>query len=120
MPEGGKLTVASRQHASGNLVEAIIADTGTGIPKENADHIFDPFFTTKKVGEDRGPGLFVSYTIVEKLGGHIRFETRDRRGRCHRQRHHLLCHLATRIPGDGLVLCPTETLPKCFAFFPPP
>jgi len=76
MPEGGTLTVASRRNSSENLVEAIIADTGMGIPKENADRIFDPFFTTKKVGEGTGLGLFVSYAIVEKLGGHIRFETK--------------------------------------------
>ena len=76
MPEGGTLTVASRRNARENLVEAIIADTGIGIPKENADRIFDPFFTTKKVGEGTGLGLFVSYAIVEKLGGHIRFETK--------------------------------------------
>jgi PAS domain S-box-containing protein len=76
MPEGGTLTVASRRNSSENLVEAIIADTGMGIPKENADRIFDPFFTTKKVGEGTGLGLFVSYAIVDKLGGHIRFETK--------------------------------------------
>ena len=76
MPEGGKLTVASRLSRGENIVEAIIADTGTGIPKENVDRIFDPFFTTKGVGKGTGLGLFVSYAIVEKCGGHIRFETR--------------------------------------------
>ncbi len=76
MPEGGKLTVESRFDAGENAVEAIVADTGTGIPKEYVDHIFDPFFTTKKVGEGTGLGLFVSYAIVEKNSGHIRFETR--------------------------------------------
>ena len=77
MPEGGKLTVESRFDPSKNVVKVIVSDTGVGIAKENVDRIFDPFFTTKKVGEGTGLGLFVSYAIVEKNGGHIRFETRN-------------------------------------------
>ncbi len=76
MPEGGKLTVSSRFNAALKAVDAIVADTGAGIPKEYQDRIFDPFFTTKKVGEGTGLGLFVSYAIVEKSGGHIHFETK--------------------------------------------
>lgn len=76
MPEGGKLTVVSRFNPEEKVVEAMVADTGTGIPKEYVDRIFDPFFTTKKVGEGTGLGLFVSYAIVEKSGGHLRFETK--------------------------------------------
>ncbi len=76
MPDGGKLTISTRISPDTQMVEAVVADTGTGIPKEYVDRIFDPFFTTKKVGEGTGLGLSVSYAIVEKAGGRIRFETR--------------------------------------------
>ncbi len=76
MPDGGRLTVSTRINPDNQMVEAMVADTGTGIPKEYVDRIFDPFFTTKKVGEGTGLGLSVSYAIVEKCGGRIRFETR--------------------------------------------
>ena len=76
MPGGGKLTVVTKVNPYSHMVEAIFADTGTGIPKEVADRVFDPFFTTKKVGEGTGLGLAVSYAIINKYGGGIRFETR--------------------------------------------
>ncbi len=76
MADGGRLTVVTKTNPYTHMVEAIFADTGAGIPKEIADRIFDPFFTTKKVGEGTGLGLAVSYAIVHKFGGNIRFETK--------------------------------------------
>jgi len=77
MPEGGCLTVSTRFNPQNNQVEAMVADTGTGISKEYVERIFDPFFTTKQQGEGTGLGLSVSHAIVEKYGGAIRFETRS-------------------------------------------
>jgi two-component system NtrC family sensor kinase len=76
MPNGGKLTVITKTNPYSHMVETIFADTGTGIPKKYADRIFVPFFTTKKVGEGTGLGLAVSYAIVNKYGGAIRYESR--------------------------------------------
>tara|TARA_R110001599_G_scaffold269305_1_gene470102 strand:+ start:1095 stop:2852 length:1758 start_codon:yes stop_codon:yes gene_type:complete len=48
-----------------------IHDNGPGLPPEVIEHMFDPFFTTKPVGEGLGLGLFISYGIVQDLGGKL-------------------------------------------------
>ena len=51
-------------------------DTGKGIPEAELNKIFDPFFTTKEVGKGTGLGLSISYSIIEKLGGKIRVQSK--------------------------------------------
>lgn len=60
--------------ASTLIVE--IADNGPGIKPEILKQIFDPFFTTKDPGKGTGLGLYISYDIIQKLGGSIRAENR--------------------------------------------
>jgi two-component system NtrC family sensor kinase len=57
-----------------------ISDTGPGIPQPILRHIFEPFFTMKKGGEAKGLGLSVSYSIIERLGGHIRVASEEGSG----------------------------------------
>jgi signal transduction histidine kinase len=75
MPDGGKLTMRAR--ADGDRLALTVADTGTGIPKENLNKIFEPFFTTKPIGKGTGLGLPVSYGIVKMHNGDIRVESND-------------------------------------------
>jgi two-component system NtrC family sensor kinase len=65
----GLIEIYSR--ISGALVTVSIIDDGPGIPEDQQKRIFDPFFTTKEAGKGTGLGLWVSYSIIEKLGGKI-------------------------------------------------
>ena len=68
----GKLTIEARRDPDAhNLVELLVSDTGSGIPKEIEDKIFDPFFTTKDVGKGTGLGLSISYGIIKDHKGEI-------------------------------------------------
>lgn len=69
MPEGGRLTLRTRNEDGHVLVE--VSDTGVGVAPENLTKIFDPFFTTKEVGHGTGLGLAVCYGIVTEHGGRL-------------------------------------------------
>jgi two-component system cell cycle sensor histidine kinase/response regulator CckA len=84
MPGGGSVSICTvntsveqsvqRGHdvmKAGDYVLIEVADTGTGIAKEDLSRIFEPFFSTKEVGAGTGLGLSTVYGIIHQTGGYI-------------------------------------------------
>jgi signal transduction histidine kinase len=57
-----------------------VEDNGGGIPREISERVFDPFFTTKGPDKGTGLGLSICKTIIEDLGGNIRFSSEEAQG----------------------------------------
>jgi two-component system NtrC family sensor kinase len=68
----GKVTIKTKMRDQ-NSIQIDVMDNGKGIPQNIISHIFEPFFTTKDSAEKKGTGLglFITYGIIKKLGGHI-------------------------------------------------
>jgi PAS domain S-box-containing protein len=77
MPTGGKLTVKSLQDE--DWVQISITDTGMGIPENMKNRIFEPFFTTK-ASKGSGLGLSVTYGIIARHGGMLKFDSEVGKG----------------------------------------
>ncbi len=76
MPEGGLLTVTLS--ATAHEVEAVLADSGSGISPETLQHLFEPFFSTKAGGT--GLGLALTQQIVTAHQGHLSVQSEVGRG----------------------------------------
>ncbi|MFZ1007363.1 MAG: ATP-binding protein [Candidatus Sulfotelmatobacter sp.] len=63
-----QLTLGTRNDGNEQLLVSV-ADTGTGLPPNQAGQIFNAFFTTKEHGT--GMGLRISRTIIEAHGGRL-------------------------------------------------
>ena len=80
MEAGGSLSVTLSHDQASDMAQAVIADTGVGIPKEHLGKIFDPFFTTKAEGKGTGLGLSTAYGILVKHRGEITVDSEPGRG----------------------------------------
>jgi nitrogen fixation/metabolism regulation signal transduction histidine kinase len=73
-----EVTLATNWLAREQRVEITVADTGSGIPRENLRRIFEPYFSTKKSG--MGLGLAIVKRIVEEHRGTIAVTSEVGRG----------------------------------------
>ena len=64
----------------GSQIHVRIVDNGPGIPASQQKRVFEPFFTTKDTGKGTGLGLWVSYNIMEKMGGSLTLKSEEGKG----------------------------------------
>lgn len=72
MRQGGTLHISTREIAgsTGDGIQIVIRDSGTGIRAEDLGRIFEPFFTTKE-GVGTGIGLWVTRRLLDSRKGEI-------------------------------------------------
>ena len=80
MEDGGVIKVSTELNNEAVVLK--IADTGSGISKEDLDKLFTPFFTTKPVGVGTGLGLSISYGILQDHEATIDVESEVGKGTC--------------------------------------
>jgi two-component system nitrogen regulation sensor histidine kinase NtrY len=76
MPNGGTLTIRSRNEADKVLIE--IADTGSGLTREECERIFTPYYTSKTHGT--GLGLAIVQSVISDHGGRITVQSEPGKG----------------------------------------
>jgi signal transduction histidine kinase len=76
MPNGGTLTLRSRG-SEGKVIIAI-ADTGSGMTREECERILTPYYTSKQHGT--GLGLAIVQSIVSDHGGRISVQSEPGQG----------------------------------------
>jgi signal transduction histidine kinase len=77
------------------VVKIVVADSGPGVPPEDAERIFDPFYTTREPGKGTGLGLAIVLRVVENFRGIVWVQPAREGGAAF----HLLFPLAPETPG---------------------
>ena len=82
-PPQGRVTIYLRG-SGGKSVEVAVADTGSGIPADQASRIFDKFYQINQAERQKtrgtGLGLAIAKALVEMHGGKIWLESAEGKG----------------------------------------
>jgi signal transduction histidine kinase len=78
-PAGGSIDVSYTENAL--FTEIVIADNGSGIPKEDLPYIFKRFYKGKNAGDDSvGIGLAMAHSIISSQNGIIEVKSQEGEG----------------------------------------
>src|SRR5690349_3100751 len=88
MPQGGSLTIACHNEASGKsiglsrdpFVCITVTDTGEGMSEATLERAQEPFFTTKGIGKGTGLGLSMVHGFTAQSGGTMRIKSQLGKG----------------------------------------
>ncbi|MEV4278894.1 hybrid sensor histidine kinase/response regulator [Actinoplanes xinjiangensis] len=80
MPDGGVLTLTSRDTGRDGYVHLTLSDTGHGMTADVLDRAVEPFFSTKPKAQGTGLGLATAYGIVRQSGGDLILESEPGHG----------------------------------------
>jgi signal transduction histidine kinase len=70
LEEGGYLKINVKLRDEDH-VSIKVSDNGCGIAEKDLERIFEPFFTTKTNKGGTGLGLYITYGLIQEIGGSI-------------------------------------------------
>lgn len=74
------ITIISSYSKKNATISVVVKDEGKGMPREVQERIMEPFFTTRAQNEGTGLGLYISYSILEKIGGDLNVSSQPGKG----------------------------------------
>jgi CheY-like chemotaxis protein len=74
MPDGGRLTIRTRNEPQGR-VSLAVEDTGQGMTEAVRLRALEPFFTTKPLGKGTGLGLAMVFGTAQAHGGSLELQS---------------------------------------------
>lgn len=79
--ENPRLEIVVSRNPDHEMVDLVVSDNGTGIPKTIQDRVFDPYFSTRSSGTGTGLGLAIVYRLVTgSMNGRLSFTSRENVG----------------------------------------